>query len=1045
MVVCGSAWGFRLVSAAVDETDLGRFVVGDPAQGVGRLVGVDGLRVRIRYFRGPSEDPYVERSAELAQVAVAPVRRNTRVYFHDGCRWRIGRVDAEDPGRDGQYIVAFPNGAGETLSQDEFDIRWSNAVEDPYAVLASVGVESPVVYEPRIDLIAAWHRQRASAAGVEGLLLGSVELHDHQVRIVRGVTNDSNRRYLLADEVGLGKTVEAGALVWRALRDLPNAEVLVLVPGHLRQQWAEELTGKFHVGAFSDAVIRIRAHEDTATWPSGPVDVLVVDEAHHFTDSGPFCSDALDRAAGLAHGASNVFLLSATPVRSNEAAFLDLLHLLDPKNYRREDLDSFTRRVEVRDEVALIHLSLGPDLDEFDFSLYADQLRLTFPDDEVLSLLVGQAEDSTDLQRPERIGRVRDHLSETYRLHHRLLRTRRSAQIKETFGVRGRSRGRPFTVDIDDDSDQLRVDLIEGFRQHLAEVVECGEVGIAQAVEALKEVGQACGSLPQAILGLISEDASGAAPDLARNWLASMGDALRRDLEGVAPVILDSTVRKIGALTISRDIGKVVVSSGYPAVAVAVAAAMEGSFGGHRLATHLAAKSQEENAADVTRWRSDELCRVLICDASAEEGLNLQAADAYVHLNLPWEVFRLEQRIGRADRFVRGSSEPVKSMVLAYGDQPYALGWFLFAADTCGVFDGSVSSLQYVLADLESDVLRQVILGGAGVLGLDIEERRDGLDGERRRISAHDSLDSVTGIHEDLDRRFLREDADPGLANALRKWLVGVGAEVLSPVAGSMKVSRRRRLQVPFPLELAIAPWFERELALSRDAAVERRLEILRPGHGLLDHIVRHLVDDDRGIAFAFMRPVQGCWPPIPVFRTDFLVKPAVGSELTMAAEVQGVSSWLQLQLDALIPPVLETVYTSDTGPEIEIPGVSGPYDKKRGDRNLGSRPELFDRLSAHLDWTGVCGEGLRNATEILAKRESVGPRAIRSAEALASAIEEDIATLQRRASVSLESVGNDLAAFEALAAAVPDALEIDTDVIGCGVIILADSDRLVQ
>ena len=80
----------------------------------------------------------------------------------------------------------------------------------------------------------------------------------------------------------------------------------------------------------------------------------------------------------LAHGASDLFLLSATPVRSNEVAFLDLLHLLDPQNYQPHDLGAFTRRVQMRDELALIHHSLTPDLDEFDFSLYADQLRSMF-------------------------------------------------------------------------------------------------------------------------------------------------------------------------------------------------------------------------------------------------------------------------------------------------------------------------------------------------------------------------------------------------------------------------------------------------------------------------------------------------------------------------------------------------------------------------------------------------------------------------------------------------------------------------------------------
>ena len=83
----------------VGQSDLGRFVVGESELGIGRLVGLDDTTARIRYFRGPARDPYVERESDLLQVTVAEIRPHSRVYFHDGRRWRIGRVDAEHPDR----------------------------------------------------------------------------------------------------------------------------------------------------------------------------------------------------------------------------------------------------------------------------------------------------------------------------------------------------------------------------------------------------------------------------------------------------------------------------------------------------------------------------------------------------------------------------------------------------------------------------------------------------------------------------------------------------------------------------------------------------------------------------------------------------------------------------------------------------------------------------------------------------------------------------------------------------------------------------------
>ena len=101
------------------------------------------------------------------------------------------------------------------------------------------------------------------------------------------------------------------------------------------------------------------------------------------------------------------------------------------------DLEAVLERVELRDRLALTHHALVPEIDEFDTSLYADELNLLFPTDRVLRDLLAIATKSADDTRPEAITRVRSHLSETYRLHHRVLRTRRTPDIGETFQVVG--------------------------------------------------------------------------------------------------------------------------------------------------------------------------------------------------------------------------------------------------------------------------------------------------------------------------------------------------------------------------------------------------------------------------------------------------------------------------------------------------------------------------------------------------------------------------------------------------------------------------------
>ncbi|TDT14592.1 ATP-dependent helicase HepA [Ilumatobacter fluminis] len=995
---------------------------------------------RVRYFKGPSTDPYVVREVVDEDVSTARLRRHTRVYFHDGNRWRIGRIDAEQADEDGRFVVAMPNGYGQVLGAESFDVRWNLPISDPFELLAVGGGDSPVVYEPRVDLISSWYEQRAAAAGVEGLLLASVELHAHQLSVVRSVSNDAVRRYLLADEVGLGKTIEAGALVWQELRANSSASVLVLAPEHLRQQWAEELVDKFHLGEFNDAQIRVRSHGDHDSWPTEPVDVLVVDEAHHLTRAGRSQEHVLRQLASLAHSSSQVFLLTATPVRSNEAAFLDLLHLLDPTNYRLDDLESFARRVELRDELALVHIGLSPDLDEFDLSLFSEQLRSMFPEDEQLLAHLERAANSSNGERPGQIELVKNHLSETYRLHHRLLRTRRTAETHESFGVRGRRRGRPFTVELADASDELREDLIESFRLHLAERIESGELEVGSAVAAFRTMCEWCCSLPTALLtvdGLGGGQGSGG--DEAARWLQSLGGGWRRDLEALEPVQMDAAVRQVGEMAISRNLGKVIVSTGYTSVAKDFADAVEAKYGAHRVARHLDGQTSDQNSTNAEHWRSQEECRLFVCDASAEEGVNLQDADAIVHLDLPWEVFRLEQRIGRADRHARGERRPVASMVFVYGEQSYGMGWFLFAADSCGVFDRSVSSLQYVLADVESELLAKVIVEGVAVFDSDVEVRHDQLAAEGHRIAAHDSLDSAKGEHERLNQRLLELESHSTNDGALVDWLRGVGAKIARPSRGSIRIAGRPRLQVPFELEAAMAPWMNQELTVDRSAAVERQLPLVRAGHGLFDEIVRHLESDDRGVAFAFSRHVKNHWPPTVVLRTDFVVRVEVPQSASSVAESVGLGHWLVSECRSYAPPLLETVFMSVGGEEIDSRSVLA-YDRSLGDQNLGSRPELFESLIRHLNWEEVCQDGLARAQRILERRASVASSR-RVADHIRASTGRRLSVLSARQSSGVEGVEEQVAALGAVRAALTRDFDLDIDVVGCGAVIFADID----
>ena len=80
-----------------------------------------------------------------------------------------------------------------------------------------------------------------------------VELHEHQVRAARRVLLDPVRRYVLADEVGLGKTIEAGMILRQIMLETPRTRAVVLAPDHLVPQWDQRSAPSFICRALAAA------------------------------------------------------------------------------------------------------------------------------------------------------------------------------------------------------------------------------------------------------------------------------------------------------------------------------------------------------------------------------------------------------------------------------------------------------------------------------------------------------------------------------------------------------------------------------------------------------------------------------------------------------------------------------------------------------------------------------------------------------------------------------------------------------------------------
>ena len=177
--------------------------------------------------------------------------------------------------------------------------------------------------------------------------------------------------------------------------------------------------------------------------------------------------------------------------------------------------------------------------------------------------------------------------------------------------------------------------------------------------------------------------------------------------------------------------GTVACMTSYPSVARALHDSVVEARGSHRAALMVSGMDAEELEASAVRARIDERCSLLVCDSVAEEGWNLQFVDEVLHPDVPWSANRLEQRMGRFDRFVSAGKEhaPIRSRVVV--DEPdldrVTGPWMRLVDQAFDCFSRSSASLQYVIPERERSALEQALDHGFGSIdeGLEEEKGRD--------------------------------------------------------------------------------------------------------------------------------------------------------------------------------------------------------------------------------------------------------------------------------------------------------------------------------
>jgi len=372
----------------------------EPELGLGKILSCGNGRIQIEFPAAGETRTYATESAPLRRVKFIP---GDRIQNQIGKELTITNV------REDRNLRIYQTDDGEVSEENLADTM---SFSKPEERLFGGKLDDHADFDLRGE--ALLRRAEIRASPIQGLAGARMELIPHQLFIADEVTRRPQPRVLLADEVGLGKTIEACLILHRLILTGRADRVLILIPEPLVHQWFVELLRRFQLSFSLFDEERCEAIEQgdpgcnpflDSQWVLASIDhlaanpirakqareagweILVVDEAHHLEWSAEAPSPAYQFVESLAGAINGLLLLTATPQQLGPEGHFARLKLLDPDRY--SDLETFGLETLQYERVAdaIEMLSKGATPDQSVRSIIRERPRL---EQHLSNLIAGQ-------------------------------------------------------------------------------------------------------------------------------------------------------------------------------------------------------------------------------------------------------------------------------------------------------------------------------------------------------------------------------------------------------------------------------------------------------------------------------------------------------------------------------------------------------------------------------------------------------------------------------------------------------------------------------
>lgn len=623
---------------------------------------------------------------------------------------------------DGYYYYYILTNNDEVLYVCETDLiaGYNNGSVSPLEQLKSYEFQKPVWFVGRSNVSRTMQIIENSLYGFKELAGCKIFLKAYQLKTVMRCLQEPNCRFMIADEVGLGKTVEAIAVLKIFLKGQHNKRVLILVPETLVEQWKTELAFKFELFEGENENgnhIDIKSISNISNIYKS-YDFIAVDEVHRFLKEENIYNSLLN----LSKRAQNIIMLSATPIQDRREEYRKLLTLIQPEKYENIDQAKFDSLLELQNSVVRkVHDALsGIDVlneeiknqngqhtedteDAFD-DVYDSLTKIkSIINNGVYNSMISNIDYEAEDFGIQDMKTAIAYVCENYQLEKSIIRNRRIGTFESDVNIR---QVEDLSYDLQSHFNNQEFNVYRLLCEWIETVSLTPELYIGKFKDLIGAFFSSAHAFSEAINKFGINKLPNALVSFAAAWLTEekgIKKSIKKYLEN-PDEYSNRPIRIIDFIDQECADKKVLIFTYYKATFDFYKELLSKCFGENSCCFFCAGMDRDELELNAYRFQSDKNYRILLSDETGGEGRNFQHADYVVHIDIPWEANTLEQRIGRLDRIGREENKPVISVV-SYAKETLEEDLFKLWLNGVGLFTKAQSGLEIIMNDINEKII----------------------------------------------------------------------------------------------------------------------------------------------------------------------------------------------------------------------------------------------------------------------------------------------------------------------------------------------------